>query len=136
MIRFWPIAPRDLTETDMRTLVKVGQRSYDGTSAEKFIDLALAGTIQFWRVTGMEDGLIGTGLIKKKDETLELWLYFMAGKGMFAKIEEVWEELKSLARHSGATSIGTVAGAGTQRVYERRLKVRPIEATYSVGIVK
>ena len=112
------IAVQDLSEQDIFWLIKATATSYTGAEPKHIMADAAQGLMQLWRV-GEEEGLIVTQLLHHPAGN-ELHVWSMAGRGIIPRIEDIYQDLLSMAKEHNCRWIGgSPTSPGLERVYER-----------------
>lgn len=119
--------PKDLSEADIKLLVKACQRMYDGSEAVDLVRKCLDGQMSFWRA---ENGLFGTSILERGKSRI-LWIEFVAIPGVRKNLESFFQQLKWIAEeyHCGRISTCVVPGP-LQAFYEKTLGLRPKAILY------
>jgi len=129
------IGLEDLTETDMRYLIRGTDVLQDGTKPKHLMEDTANGLMQLWRVEGAAEGILATQLVRKpKFKVLELFM--VAGKGIFPQHgQKLLDEAKAIARHMGAEQIYCGAeDPRLQRFYKEKLGMTPADLRFTTEV--
>ena len=118
----------DLTETDLRWLIKGCQGSYDNNDPMLQVEAAKVGEAGIHRITGDAEGIVvlNHGPNFYRDHTLTITA--LAGKNMLCNFDAVHKAILATAAAAGATRVsGYVTRAGLAALYQRRTKAKLVQ---------
>lgn len=119
--------PTDLKDEDIRWMtIGTNRVSFQNYSAADVVRKALSGNMGIYRLSGACSGIVATSIAYDA-----LFIEVLVGRGLIKCFDEIYAELKTLARGMGQTRIaGLVEREGLGRLYEKRLGLRPAAALY------
>lgn len=125
----------DLTENDMRWLIRGTDVLQDGTKPKHLMEDTANGLMQLWRVEGAAKGILATQLIRKPNWKV-LEIFMVAGEGIFPQYgRALLAECRDVARHMGAERIYCGAqDPRLQRFYEKKLNMVPADLRFTTEV--
>lgn len=125
------IQPEDLTERDVKLLVKASLRAYDALEPAKLVRDALDGRLFFWRVVGEAHGVVATRVLGKV-----LWIEAIACPGILPHLELFLARLEILAQKALCNKIQTYASLPSViKLYKERLGLEPVAVLFEKEVL-
>lgn len=127
-----PLAVEEITEEDLHWFSVAAQSSPYGHTGDWVLEQVAEKFLIALRIPN-----IGIVLIQILEHPggKELYIWGLAGKGIFEKTAEIYDDLRFIAKVHDCEWIGaTTARRGVGRVYERLLEAKPFALLYKKEI--
>jgi hypothetical protein len=124
MISMTLVPPEELTDSDIRWLVKGCEGSHDGCTPLQQVDAALTGWAAIFRISGDAEGIVVMDYGRDRKNAV---ITALAGKGLLRHFDAVHKQILATAAAAGASKVsGYVTRVGLATLYKERTKAKMV----------
>jgi len=110
-----PVPIDEITSEDLKWLVKAFEVSYDGIGAALALEWIAKGVASLYRFTEEASGIVLLQ-VETFPRGKRLWLYAIAGNGVFNNFDRLFAEIEKIGKDAGCSWFaGAVVPKGFQR---------------------